>query len=323
MEKEDKIKLQKAIEQSLGEQWEVKPITVAKTNGSKEGLQCRHEGDTHAFIVYLDDFSELYLSGEPMADIGKYAASVIEEKRAAMPELTVLPSPEKFQEGLFIQMVNAEKNEEMLKNVVHDTFGDMAAIVRCKVAEEEDGIYSFKVKKDNLVLFKMTEGEVLERAYQNTATQKFQVWNTTDIMREVLERQIEAGEVSEIQREVMEEMLSKESPLYVMSNPERMNGANVVMCQEALHKAYGDFGEPYYILPSSVHEVMLVKESENIDIGVMKDMVRAANESAVKPEELLSYEVFRYDGRKLSIAREDVQKVSETVDKVKHHKWTM
>ena len=28
MEKEDKIRLQKAIEKSLGEQWEVKPITV-------------------------------------------------------------------------------------------------------------------------------------------------------------------------------------------------------------------------------------------------------------------------------------------------------
>ena len=51
--------------------------------------------------------------------------------------------------------------------------------------------------------------------------------------------------------------------------------------------------------------------------------VKEVNLSTVEPEDLLSYEVFRYDGRKLSVAREDVQKVSETVDKVKHHKWTM
>ena len=51
--------------------------------------------------------------------------------------------------------------------------------------------------------------------------------------------------------------------------------------------------------------------------------VKEVNLSTVEPEDLLSYEVFRYDGRKLSVAREDVQKVSETVDRVKHHKWTM
>lgn len=36
MEKEDKIRLQKAIEKSLGEQWEVKPITVPKVNGPRD-----------------------------------------------------------------------------------------------------------------------------------------------------------------------------------------------------------------------------------------------------------------------------------------------
>ena len=55
----------------------------------------------------------------------------------------------------------------------------------------------------------------------------------------------------------------------------------------------------------------------------MKEIVKEVNLSTVEPEDLLSYEVFRYDGRKLSVAREDVQKVSETVDKVKHHKWTI
>lgn len=37
MEKEDKIRLQKAIEKSLGEQWEVKPIIVPKVNGPRDG----------------------------------------------------------------------------------------------------------------------------------------------------------------------------------------------------------------------------------------------------------------------------------------------
>ena len=121
----------------------------------------------------------------------------------------------------------------------------------------------------------------------------------------------------------MEEMLAQESPLYVLTNKEKVNGANVVMCPEALRKVYEELGEPYYVLPSSIHEVMVVRESEDMDIGKMKETVKEVNLSAVNPEDLLSYEVFRYDGRKLSVAREDARKVSETVDKAKHHKWIM
>ena len=262
MEKEDKIRLQKAIEKSLGEQWEVKPITVPKVNGPRDGLRCRHEGDKHALVIYPDDYAGMLASGESMADIGRYAAGLVEEKRTALPEITDLPSAEDFRKGLFIQLVNADANRALLEN-------------------------------------------------------------TADILREELERQIEAGEVTEIQREVMEEMLAQESPLYVLTNQEKVNGANVMLCPVALQKVYEELGEPYYILPSSIHEVMVVRKSEDMDIGRMKEMVKKVNLSTVEPEDLLSYEVFRYDGRKLSVAREDVQKVSETVDRVKHHKWTM
>ena len=104
MEKEDKIRLQKAIEKSLGEQWEVKPITVPKVNGPRDGLRCRHEGDKHALVIYPDDYAGMLASGESMADIGRYAAALVEEKRTALPEITDLPSAEDFRKGLFIQL---------------------------------------------------------------------------------------------------------------------------------------------------------------------------------------------------------------------------
>ena len=85
MEKEDKIRLQKAIEKSLGEQWEVKPITVPKVNGPRDGLRCRHEGDKHALVIYPDDYAGMLASGESMADIGGYAAGLVEEKAPLPP----------------------------------------------------------------------------------------------------------------------------------------------------------------------------------------------------------------------------------------------
>ena len=188
MEKEDKIRLQKAIEKSLGEQWEVKPITVPKVNGPRDGLRCRHEGDKHALVIYPDDYAGMLASGESMADIGRYAAALVEEKRTALPEITDLPSAEDFRKGLFIQLVNADANRALLENAVYDSVEDMAAVVRCKVAEEGALLYSFRVTKDSLPLFRMGQSEVLAEAYKNTAAQEFQLRNTADILREELER---------------------------------------------------------------------------------------------------------------------------------------
>ena len=150
MEKEDKIRLQKAIEKSLGEQWEVKPITVPKVNGPRDGLRCRHEGDKHALVIYPDDYAGMLASGESMADIGRYAAGLVEEKRTALPEITDLPYAEDFRKGLFIQLVNADANRALLENAVYDSVEDMAAVVRCKVTEEGALLYSFRVTKDSL-----------------------------------------------------------------------------------------------------------------------------------------------------------------------------
>lgn len=277
-------------------------------------MECRYRGETHSLVVYPEEFESLLASGESMEKAGRYAAELIQERRRDMPE--VAKTPEEFRNGLFIQMVNAARNPGLVEGTIHDSMEDMAAIVRCKVATEEGAVYSFRVTKESLGLFLMTESEVLMQAYQNTAGQEFRLRNVGDILREMMEK-------DRMPQEMIEETFSQKAPLYVLTNPEQLNGANVMVCPETLHKVYEELGEPYYVLPSSIHEVMVVKESEGMDVGQMKQTVREVNESTVSPEELLSFQVFRYDGKKLSAAREDVEKASEVLDKAKHHKWTM
>lgn len=102
------------------------------------------------------------------------------------------------------------------------------------------------------------------------------------------------------------------------------DGANVMMCPEIMKKAYGELGEPFYVLPSSTHEVLLVRESAGMKPSQLADMIKEVNLSdSVRPEDLLSYQVFRYDGRKLSVAREDIKKAASMVEKTLKGKLTM
>lgn len=137
--------------------------------------------------------------------------------------------------------------------------------------------------------------------------------NLNEIMRELM--------TSEgLDPEMVKELTHEETPLYVLTNSERVNGANAIVCPEVLQHVYEELGENYYIMPSSIHEVLLVKESTGLTPDEMKRMVHDVNVSEVRPEELLSFKIFRYDGRKLSVINEERQEISQAKEKIKYSK---
>ena len=106
------------------------------------------------------------------------------------------------------------------------------------------------------------------------------------------------------------------SPMYVLTNREKINGANAIVCPDVLEKAYKELGEPYYVLPSSTHELILVKESYGMKPEELRQMVQEVNCTAVQARDLLSNKVFHYDGRKLSA----VQEKEQVLEAARQHK---
>ena len=83
---------------------------------------------------------------------------------------------------------------------------------------------------------------------------------------------------------------------YVMTNKRRKYGASILLFEDELasvaEKMHGDF----YILPSSVHEVLAVPEDLMKD-QELKEMVKNINDSEVAEEEILSYTIYKYNCR--------------------------
>lgn len=87
----------------------------------------------------------------------------------------------------------------------------------------------------------------------------------------------------------------------VLTNQSGTFGASALASEKVLGDLYEKFGE-FYVLPSSVHEVLIVPATENEDVASLQEMVRDVNEKILEAEEFLSNEVFRYDGEKLVVA---------------------
>jgi hypothetical protein len=81
-------------------------------------------------------------------------------------------------------------------------------------------------------------------------------------------------------------------PLTAITNEESMYGASVILYPDFMEKAYEEAGEDFFVLPSSIHEVLIVPKSKAEPEDLAR-IVRDVNENVVAPDEVLSYNVFQ------------------------------
>ena len=87
---------------------------------------------------------------------------------------------------------------------------------------------------------------------------------------------------------------TEDSFMYIATNSMRLNGANVVF-YDSLLKTFSELiKSDFYIIPSSIHEVMLVPNS-SLELKELKEMVYSINRTALMEEEFLSDNVYYYN----------------------------
>ena len=93
--------------------------------------------------------------------------------------------------------------------------------------------------------------------------------------------------------EAAEENSEMKLLMYVITNHENRNGAIGVLNSAIMDYAAEKLGD-FYILPASIHEVLLVVKDSELDAESLQNMVREVNND-VLPDELLSDHIYEYD----------------------------
>lgn len=110
-----------------------------------------------------------------------------------------------------------------------------------------------------------------------------------------------------------EEMYCESDMDYILTNPEVSYGAVTLQYPGVLQALAENSGADLFILPSSIHEVLVMKVDGEINAGELQYIVMDINRHMVEPEEVLSDQVYRYDreSQSLSMAttREETEKL--------------
>ena len=266
---------------------EIKVVEMYKVNQMKHALLISFENSKSNIIptLYLEDLYDMYESED---DKGLVLDKIVELYIKALdeaPELNLEFSNDK----LFFQLINAETNRELISKCPHRMICDMAVIYRHKF-----DCGSTIVTNEMINYLKLDEEELYKLAYKNTKD----LLGVQSMKIEEMLKKLMPAELLEMIPE--EELFPEELSLHVLTNNDTYYGASTILYTDILDKKAEEFGENFYIIPSSIHEVLLLPVSlgEFFDDG----FIELINSNELMPEDVLSNHRYIYDRKSKQIS---------------------
>lgn len=302
----------KQIRDKYGDAVEVVRRDVVKNNGLVlDGVIVRTPDDIVSPTIYLNDAANRVFDWEESVNSAcDQLLNSIEQAQNEKLDVDLHSiNHENANCNIRATVINADKNKELLKQCPHELIEDLAIVCRCYVSDNA----SFIVKNEHLYLLQLSSSEALEIAKKNSINKdEYQIKNIAEVINEVM------GMDDDIMQDDMQ------PPIYVITNQSRCQGAAGIFINEELRQEVMDvIGEDYYVIPSSIHEVLVVGTS-TIEKEDLKAMIMDVNENHVSQDEYLSDEpyVCRADLRiKLADKQDMVEK--DTNIQTRYHAISM
>lgn len=294
---------------------EFQVVQKNKNNGIQlVGVQVNLPERNASPIIYMEQFFDEIRQGEAVERVMNRIASCIEKSSRApfMNSGIDLANYDSLKEHLAIKLVNTQANKRMLQEMPHENMEDLSTI--CYVdfpVDSGEGKATMEVRNQHLSIWNIGAKELFQQARANTQPVNTPILQSMDEM--MLSIFDEEGYSTNLLDESVEFGLRSHDMLYALTNMEKQYGASMITQPEVLNKLDQLFPEGFYVLPSSVHEVLIVPDNGEVEPRMLGEMVREVNRAEVEREEVLSDRVYSYDKEKHQIRQEpdSIQKAKE------------
>lgn len=277
------------LQERMGADYEVKVTNITKNNDIRlVGVIMMRESDRISPTIYLEEPYRQYLAGTDMQEIvDKIVALYKEQVRGIDFDIDLFKEFECVRDRIFYKVINYEKNRKLLDDVPYFRWCDLAVVFYYAVEAKSMGRASILIHKNHLTMWAQTS-DVLYQVAQR---------NMRQYMPELLLPMYEL--VEEITGVKLEQ--ADGVSMYVLTNQAKLNGASVMLYSDKIKELADRLQSDLIILPSSVHEVLLLPDDHEQKYDFYRQMVEEVNATQVEPEEILSYNLYRYSRKKEEI----------------------
>ena len=248
----------------------------------KEG----NNGKKVSRIVYLEDFYQEYEDEQEynLEGIVSEICSILTDFTSPGFNETDYTDIDKVKDKIIFELVNYEKNEKRLLDRPYIKIMDLAVIFAFVATDLGRDFGVVHITNEIAKQFGLTRDEIWEFAKVNTP-------------------KLLKADIMPMSSFVYDEKADNEE-MYIICNRKKTSGAGVILYDRILEELSSELESDLYILPSSVHETIVIRADKNKDVYALQEMVKNINNTVVSAEDILSDKVYCYyrNSKKLEIA---------------------
>ena len=278
------------LREKMGSEFTITVEEVLKNNDIRlTGVAIKKTSENMAPIVYLEEFFQQYQNGDPIGKIAEEIRTMYEMNASTMDlDSGFFKYFALVEDKIFYKLINYEKNQELLKDVPHFRWHDLAVVFYYQMEGMAFGMASITIHDSHLGMWGLTAEEVYRTARRNMEQKKPGIL-------EPIQKALRNMGVPEVDERL--------GPLYVLTNRERMFGASAMLYSWKIKELADRLQTNLLILPSSTHEVLLLPDEGEQNYTVYRQMVREVSRMQVNPEEILSFNLYLYNMKKQEIEK--------------------
>lgn len=195
-------------------------------------------------------------------------------------DLSFFRNFDSVEEKMSFKLIGLKDNKEYLEDIPYRRFEDLAMVPICMVRNSEIGVGHITIRNSHLDLWGITYDRLWKNLMENsTKTAEVKIKTMPDFL----------GEDYINDFDVLQNII-------IVSNKEQNYGAGAVLYPGVLEKISDKYGKNLYVLPASVHEVLVLPEQgEENEAEMLEAIVRQVNAGVLSKEDFLSDKIYYYE----------------------------
>lgn len=286
------------LKQRMGEGVRVDVHDTVKNNEViYKGISVLKSGCNVSPNLRLEDFYDMYLNTCDLEMILHKMINIFESSMGKTVDIDNFTNFEKAKDRILLKLVSYEQNKERLKHIPHVRFLDLAVIYYYYLEQEylTEGTASIQIEAEHISFWNIDEFMLHKLAVKNSQKilpAKFQT------MEDILVGMMKDKEIDPESCRNEISAMQKQIPMYVLTNSQNCCGAAAIYYPDTLKNISQKLAADLIILPSSIHEVIILPVMGDEDYEQLNGLITEINNNQLAPEEILSNHLYYYDREK-------------------------
>lgn len=274
----------KTIRPAFCSDTEFKDETILKNNGQKlRALIISEPGNNIFPTIYLDDYYNKFNAGENIESISKEIICAYKHyKIDGEIDVSCFRDFDRMKNRIVMRLINKEKNEDLLVNIPWIPFLDLAIIFTIYFETPSEVYAGTIIHNNHMKDWNTSVEEIFELSKSNSAKLlPCDLRSMPDFLNDMV-------------GEVIVDNSDMKNYMYVLTNSVKTHGAACMAYNSVIEEFARKMDSDVFVLPSSIHEVMLLCDNDDMSLNGLSELVHEVNATQVSEGDYLSDHAYLY-----------------------------